>query len=181
MSPFTRTLVLGAAAAASLPLTALALGRFVGTESALALHAVAVAAVYLACLTAGVRRRVAIATVALVGGALAWASAGSLAGLLVLLGLLVAGIRSGWLFPCGTLRGLAVEAGVLAGALATAGFLYSLFAPGLVAAAVATWGAFVVQSFFFLVGDAEPRRATPGRDAFEQAAGELEKLLESRA
>lgn len=178
MSPFSRTLGVGAVAALSLPLTVLGLGHSLGAETALALHAVAVTAAYLACLAPGAGNRVAVFAIVSLLGAGVWMVAGPPHTGSVLIGLAVAAVRSGWLFPRNTLRALALEAGVLVAASATAACLLPLFPSPLVGAAVATWGWFVAQSFFFLVGDPLPAARPSRGDAFERAAGELEKLLD---
>jgi hypothetical protein len=176
MSPFTKTLCVGAAAAVSLPLTVLALGGRMGPNQALALHAVVTTASYLACLAQGPRKSVAIFAVAAVFGGAAWVTSASLSSLLVMLGLLIAGVRSGWLFQRSTARALATEAGVLAVALAIASFLYQ---PGLLGAALVTWGWFVAQSFYFLLEGWQPRSRGQRMDPFNEAADSLEDLLEA--
>jgi hypothetical protein len=177
MSDFGKTLVSGAVAAASLPLSILALGSWLGVTGAVALHAVIAVAFHLAWLATGPRRRAAVfATVALLGALSAGAS-GSLGGLLVLLSGLVASVRSGWLFRRPPARALAVEAAVQVGALGVGWLLFSLVAPGPVGLAVVVWGWFVAQSGFFLVGELRPRRAHRSGDAFEDASRALDRLL----
>jgi hypothetical protein len=175
MSSFTKTLCFGAVAAASVPLTVLALAGWIGPHHALALHAVAVTAGYLAFLSNGLRRRLAVFAGAALAGGIAWAMAGSTTSLVVLLGLLVAVVRSAILFRGRPARAVAIELAVLAGSLVTAEFL---FTPGILGSALAAWGWFVAQSFYFLLGGITPRRREKRGDPFDHARQCLERLLE---
>lgn len=178
MSAFTKTLCVGAAAAASLPLGLAVLGPAIGGESALALHAVLSVAVYLAALATGTRRRLGVFAAACgLGGAAASLSA-SWTGLALLLGAVVAVIRAGWLLRRGWLRSLAVEAVVLVVATATLALLVAWAPPGPAGFAVASWGWFVAQSLGVLIGGGTALRARSG-DPFEEAARRLEALLDA--
>ena len=171
---FARTLGFGALAASTLPLSTLVLAPVLGGARALALHAVLAAAGYLAVMAPDARRRVAVAAGGGAAGLLCLAWAGSNTGLLVALSLVVAVVRSGVLFRRGLARSLAVEGIVLLLAVAT---LHVLAVPGLAGRALALWGWFVVQSFYFLpAGLAARARGTQG-DPFERARRRLEELL----
>lgn len=175
MSPFSKTLVVGALASASLPLGVLVLGG-TGTATAMALHAIVWTSAYLAWLAGQARRGLAVAAGSLGLGGLAWLAVGSVPVLLGALGLWIAGVRSGWLFQRPMARALCIEAGLLAAAWGVAGFLSS--GGGLVGAVLAVWGGFVVQSFYFLVGGIRPRPTRCRGDSFEEAAVRLERLLD---
>jgi hypothetical protein len=175
MSPFSKTLAVGALASASLPLAVLVLDG-TGTATAMALHAIGWTSAYLAWLAGDARRRLAVAAGTLVVGSVAWLVVGSVSALLGVLGLWTAGARSGWLFQRARVRAFGLEAVVLAAALAVAGFLSS--GAGLLGAALAVWGWFVVQSFYFLVGGLRLRPTRGRGDSFEAAAARLERLLD---
>ena len=183
MSNFTKTLAFGAAAAISLPLTVLALAPWIGSQHAFAFHAVAATGGYLAILSVGGRRQLrlgsAAAVLGLVGlGALVWGLSDSPANLVLLLGLEVALVRSGLLFRRRLARTWVIETFVGLGAAATAAFL---FTPGLLGSALAIWGWFVVQSFYFPLGGLS-RRTKPARgDPFDEASRSLEEILETPA
>lgn len=174
---FARTLAFGALAAATLPLSVLALGPWLGGAGARAAHGVLATAAYLAVLAPpGARRRLAVALAAAAAGVLWWGLAGSFAGFLAGLSAIVAVFRSGWLFRRGVARAMVVEGSVLLLALAT---WYGLAGPGLPGQALALWGWFVAQSFYFLPGGLARRRRRPDGDAFERARQRLEELLAS--
>ncbi len=174
---FARTLAFGALAAATLPLSVLALGPWLGAAGARTAHVVLATAGYLAVLAPpGARRRLAVALAAAAAGVFWWGLAGSLASLFAGLSGIVAVFRSGWLFRRGTARAMVVEGGVLLLALAT---WHGLAGPGLPGQALALWGWFVAQSFYFLPGGLARRRRRPDGDAFERARQRLEELLAS--
>ncbi len=174
MSRFGRTLIVGAAAATTLPLDIELLAPVLGAPAAVALHLVAAVAVWLATLASGARQRFAALCAALCLGLLAWSVAGSLAGLSLLLGGVAASLRTGWLCGPATVRKAATEVAILALATACGALLYQ---PGALGAALATWAWFVAQSLYFAVEQA-PTRATRHRgDPFDKAADSLERLL----
>ena len=174
-SAFGGTLVFGALAAAILPVTVLAASPFLGVSRALMLHAILATVGYAMVLTSGARRRLAVGAVSLAGGLVLAGLSRSPGELLVLLSLGLGLLRSGWLFRRRTLRAVAIESLVLVGSVAVARFLA---APGLLGSALAVWGWFVVQSFYFLIGGIETRRPKLREgDPFDEAQRELEELL----
>jgi hypothetical protein len=173
-SGFVRTLVFGAVAAASLPVSILLTLPVLGFHGALALHGVLSSVGYAVLLSSGSRQRLAVGVVGLAGGLAVAAFSRSPGELLVLLSLGLALVRSGWLLEQRSWRALAVEGVVLVGSLASARFVA---APGLLGSALALWSWFVVQSFYFLVGGLRVRRPSPEGDAFDAARRELLDLL----
>lgn len=171
---FARTLAFGLAAALGVPAVAVALAP-VGSSLALCLYLVGLAIAYLGWI-AGSRRR------ALVAGAIASAAVlllpvlgPSVGFTAVAAALLLAAVRSGYLYRGASPRALVLEVGLLLGGLATAKLLAT---PGVLGMALAVWGFFVVQSLYFLL--ARPRARTPGGggDPFERVRERLEGLLE---
>ncbi len=171
---FARTLVFGAAAAAGLPIAVLGLGALLGTHAALGLTLVLATAGYLVVLTPGARSKLALGFGAGVMGLVAWSATDSVRELLLVLTLGVSLVRSGVLYRRRPLRAVVIEGIVLLGSLATARFLAT---PGLLGTAIALWGWFVVQSFYFLLGGLTLRRPQPEGDPFEAARQRLEELL----
>jgi hypothetical protein len=171
---FGRTLGYGAIAALGLPVFVLATGRSLETQPAITLYAVAATAGYLAVLARGARTRVAVAVAAFALGLVVRAIFVGMAPLFLVLSLGVALVRSGLLFERRSLRGAGIEAVVLVVALVSAHLLSS---PGLLAAALAVWGWFVAQSFYFLLGGFARRRTRAQADPFETARSRLEELL----
>lgn len=180
MSPFSKTLSVGAAAALSLPLSLAVFTPWLGRDGALALHAVLSVSLYLAVLASGTRRIAVFAAAALAGTATC-ALAASWVGLVVLLGVVVAGFRGACLVRRGRARAVVVESGVLVLATATAAGVL-LWAPtGVLAVAVAIWGWFVAQSLGVLVvdGEAARTRRDDWGDPFDEVARRLEALLDA--
>jgi hypothetical protein len=171
---FARTLMFGAAAAAGLPIAVLGLAPVLGADAALGLTLVLATAGYLVVLTPGPRGKLALGFGTGVVGLIAWSATGSVRELLLVLTLGVSLVRSGVLYRRRPLRAVVIEAIVGVGSLATVRFLA---APGLLGSAIALWGWFVVQSFYFLLGGLARRRPQPEGDAFETARQRLEELL----
>lgn len=172
---FARTLGYGAAAAAGLPVAILALQPILGVQRGLGLALVMATAGYLVALTPGPRSKLAMGVAALLAGGVAWGVvAGSSRELFLALTLGVSAVRSGVLYRRRPLRAVVIEGIVAIGSLATARWLAT---PGLLGEALALWGWFVVQSFYFLLGGLTLRRPRPEGDAFETARQRLEELL----
>ena len=171
---FARTLTFGAVAAAGLPIAVLFLAPVLGTHAALRLTLVLATAGYLVVLTPGARSKVALGFGSVAVGLIAWSTTASARELLLVLTLGVSLVRSGVLYRRQPLRAVVIEAIVGVGSLATAGFLAT---PGLLGSAIALWGWFVVQSFYFLLGGLVVRRSQPEGDPFEAARQRLEELL----
>ncbi len=172
---FGRTLAFGALAAATLPVFVLAMAPLLGSGRALVLHAILITAGYGMVLASRARQRLAVGAVACLGGLVLAGASSSSGELLVGLSLGVGLIRSGWLLERRTLRAVVVEGLVLIGSVTTAHFLAS---PGLLGGAVALWGWFVVQSFYFLVGGLRVRSPRRAGDPFDAARRELQELLD---
>jgi hypothetical protein len=171
---FGRSLVFAAVAAAGLLVLEPLLAPILGAGNALCLFAVGIVPVYLAGLAPSWRR-----------GFVAAVAASVLGGVLLLLMLnptltvtgaaaIVAFCRSGILYRQQPLRAVATEALLFAGGLAIAGFLAT---GGIVSWSLATWGYFLVQSVFFLIGGVQVRRETGPEDPFDRARAELLALL----
>lgn len=173
-SSFGRALGFAVAAAAALLVAAPLLAPVFGTRALLRGFAVGVAVVYLMGL--GPRwRGVASAAVAAGLGAVLLVLPLPVASTVAAMAGVVALCRSGILYRQRPLRALVAEALLLAGGLALARFLAG---GGPVSWALATWGYFLVQSTFFLIGGVRVRREAPSEDPFERARAELLALLE---
>lgn len=171
---FARTLGFGAVAAAVLPVVVLALGPILGASTALGVSLVLATTGYLVVLTPGPRSKLAVGFGALATGGVAFAASSSVRELLLVLTLGVSLVRSGLLYRRRPLRAVLIEGVVVLGSLAAARFLAT---PGPLGAAIALWGWFVVQSFYFLLGGLTQRKLQPEGDAFEAARQRLEELL----
>jgi len=172
---FARSLGFAALAGAGVPLFVGGLGPLLGHAFALELYIVSAGAGYLAVMAGNPRRAVVAA-----------ACAGAIGMLLLLLPLrlpaLVAGTalmiavgRSTFLHRSGSLRAVTLELLLQGGGLLLARYLAGSDAISL---ALATWGYFLVQSLYFLVGGIALRRPAPVGDPFDQARTRLLALLE---
>jgi len=173
---FGRSLLFAALAAGAFPVFALLANPVVGRTSALSLYLLGIAVIYLAGLAPRRSRAVVAAAVAAalgIGVFLLAPNVGTVAtGAALTLGV----GRSGVLYRSRRARALLAETLLLAGGLALARFLAG---PGTLQVALAIWGFFLVQSFFFLLGGvAERAEARAGLDPFEVARARALALME---
>ncbi len=167
---FFRSLGFAALAAALQPAAVAALG--VSPPASLLLTLVA----YVVVIAPGRGRALAAAGLALLLGGACLALPLGPDPRLVGYALALAVCRSGLLYRSPGARALALEVGLGAASLAAAALLRSPDPAGL---ALATWGFFLVQSLFFLVGGLERRpAAAPGVDPFERARCRALSLLD---
>ncbi len=171
---FGKTLLVGAAAAVSLPFFVPLMAALVGDGLALSLHWVLVVVGYLMLLASGARRRLGVALAGGIAIVVALALASSAIEVIVGATGVLAIVRSGCLYRSRPARAVLLEGVLAAAALSVVHFL---LVPGLFGNALALWGWFVVQSFFFLVGGVELRRSAPGGDPFDVARRRLLALL----
>lgn len=174
-SSFGRALGFAVAAAATLLVAEPLMAPVFGARALLRGFAVGVAAVYVMGLGPRWRRGLASAAVAAGLGAVLLVLPLSVSSTVAGMAGVVALCRSGIVYRQRPLRALAAEALLLAGGLALASFLAG---GGPVSWALATWGYFLVQSAFFLIGGVRVRREAPSEDPFERARAELLALLE---
>jgi hypothetical protein len=88
-------------------------------------------------------------------------------------------MRSGFLFSMKSARALVTETGLLAAGLAMA---YVLAGWGVLSMALATWGFFLVQSLYFLVGGTGQRAGkAEDIDPFEKAHKQAARLMDDYA
>ena len=147
-----------------------------GPYAALALYLIAALTAYVG-LIAPERSRGFVASLGvLVAGIAVACVARSVTELALGLGIVLAVARSGVLYRRSPARAVVVETLVVAGALCFARFLAG---PSALAIVLSVWAFFLVQSFYFLFGEAR-RRESSGRhpDAFEDAYGRALALLE---
>ena len=171
---FARTLVFGALAALGVPAAWLLLAPVLGSSLLLSLYWTGLAIAYPAWIAGSLRRGLAAGALAGFGALvlLAFLPGPPVAALGT--ALLIAAVRSGFLYRAPQPRLLVLEALLLVGGLGVANALAS---PGVLGEALAVWGYFLVQSLYFLVARPRPRAATPGGDPFERASERLERLL----
>lgn len=172
---FARSLGFAALAAAGIPLFVAGLGPFLGHALALQLYLVSAGVAYAASMAPDLRRAFVAATLA-----------AALGGFLLLLplrlpavaagsALTLALVRSSYLYRGSGLRGVGLELGLQAAGLLLAAHLAG---SGLMSLAMATWGYFLVQSLFFLVGGLSLRRSESQADPFDAARSRLLALLD---
>ena len=172
---FSGTLWFAALVAVGLPAAVLVLGSGLGGRAAVSVYIVASACFYLVGCAPGRRRSLLVAIpVAAVGG-LILLLAPEPEQAAVLSAAMIAACRSGFLYRSRPGRALLVELVLASVGLAVAGLLWG---PGLLTAALALWGYYLVQSIFFLVGGVQVRRRPAEGDAFELARSRLLTLLE---
>jgi hypothetical protein len=171
---FARSAAFAAAAALGWFPWAVVTGPIVGGWSAWRLYVVGVTTLYVAGLETGLMAAALTAAVG-VGLAAVARTPGELAiGMAAMLGV----ARSGLARRAGPARAVAIEVGLLACGLVFAGFLAGR-SP--VAVALALWGFFLVQSFYFLVGGTAARSAGRWRaDPFEEAYARATAVLDGR-
>ncbi len=172
---FGKSLWFAALAAGALPLWLLLARPILGTDPAIGAYFVIAAAAYLGAIApARGRALVAMLVAAAVGGfaAIVTRAPGEL---VLVLAVLVAVARSGFLYSCSPARGVAIEALVAGGGLLFARFL---FGPTVAALILALWGFFLVQSLYFLLGGRHAPVVARHPDPFQDAYGRATALLD---
>lgn len=172
---FARSLGFAALAGAGVPLFAEGLGPLLGHAFALKLYVVSTGVSYLAVMAGNTRRAVAAAACAGAAGMLLLLLPLHLPALVTATALMIAVGRSAFLHRSGNLRAVTLELLLQGGGLLLAGHLAGNDAISL---ALATWGYFLVQSLYCLVGGIALRRPAPAGDPFDQARTRLLALLE---
>ncbi len=172
---FARTLVFGVLAALAVPAIRLLLAPVLGHSLTLSLTWVGLAIAYPAWIAGSLRRGVRAALLAGSGGVVLLALMPGPSFVAAGAALLVASVRSGFLYRAARSRLLVLEGLLLVVSLAVANALAS---PGVLGIALAVWGYFLVQSLYFLLARPRPRAASEGRDPFERARERLESLLD---
>lgn len=172
---FARTLVFGALAALGVPAVWLLLAPLLGSSLVLGLYWVGLAIAYPVWIAGSLRRAVGAAALSGVGALVLLALLPGLSVMAAGAALLVAAVRSGFLYRAPQPRLLVLEALLLVVGLTVAN---ALATPGVLGMALAVWGYFLVQSLYFLLARPRPRAATPGGDSFERASERLERLLD---
>ena len=174
---FARSVVFAAAAALLAVPFFLLFAPLFGAHTAVAGLSIVLSAAYVAGIAGDVRRGLGAAALVGLLGLLVVAIAGSLAEVVIGSAVVLAVVRSGLLHRRrGGARTLAVEVFLGVAGLLVARFLADASIAGL---ALAIWGFFLVQSFFFLLG-AAPGAVRVHRevDPFERARGRLLDLFE---
>lgn len=174
-SGFGRTLLFGALAALGVPAVRLLVAPVLGGGLAFSLYWVGLAIAYLFWIAGSLRRGVGAATIASLGGLVLLVLAPSASFVAAGATLLVAAVRSGFLYRAPQPRLVALEALLLVGGLLVAELLA---APGVLGLALAVWGYFLVQSLYFLLARPRVRHPAGGGDPFERARERLERLLD---
>jgi hypothetical protein len=174
-SGFARTLLFGAVAALGVPAVRLLVAPVLGSGLAFSLYWVGLAIAYLFWIAGSLRRGVGAAALASAGGLVLLAIAPGASFAAAGATLLVAAIRSGFLYRAPQPRLVVLEALLLVGGLLVAELLA---APGVLGLALAVWGYFLVQSLYFLLARPRPRSAAEPGDPFERARERLECLLD---
>jgi hypothetical protein len=172
---FSRSLVFAALAGTGVPLFVGGLGPLLGHAFAMQVYVVGTAVAYAAAMAPNLRRATFAAAVTSAAGSLLLLLPLGLPGLALGSALVVAVCRSGLLHRAGGLRGIVLEAVLQGAGLLLASFLADR---GVISLAIATWGYFLVQSLFFLVGGIELRRPEPKGDPFDEARMRLLALLD---
>jgi hypothetical protein len=172
---FAKSLWFAAFAAGVLPLWWLLTRPILGAECALGAYFVAVVAAYLASIAPTRGRALAVAAVASAAGGLAALLTPAPGELAVVLAVLVAVARSGFLYRCAPARGVAIETIVAGGGLLFARFLGGPSVAGLV---LSLWGFFLAQSLYVLLGGTTARAVSRHPDPFQDAYGRALALLD---
>lgn len=172
---FSRALAFAALAGGGVPIFLALAGPPLGHALAIQAYGVGTAAAYAAALAPNLRRALLASGTVVAAGLLLLALPLRLPLLVVGLSLVVAFCRSGLLHRSPGLRGWALEGLLQGGGLLLATFLAS---DGALSLAAATWGYFLVQALFPLVGGVQLRRREPRGDPFDEARARLEALLD---
>lgn len=172
---FGRALLFAAAVAVAWPAVALLAAPLLGARAALAAYLVIVAVLHVGLLAPD-RARAAGAVLATAGIAgLAWLLARDIAGVAAGAAVAIGVARSGLLHRARSARALAIEAALLGGGLLLARWLAT---PGPLGVALALWGFFAVQAWFFTIGGVRERARETDGDRFERARRRALALLE---
>jgi hypothetical protein len=174
-STFAKSLWFAAFAAATLPLWLLLARPLLGSGRAIGAYFVATAAAYLGSIAPTRGRALVAAVLAGAAGALASLVTHAVGELVVVLVVLVAVARSGFLYRCAPSRGVVVEAIVAGGGLLFARFLCG---PSMAALVLSLWGFFLAQSLYFLLGGTTATAVSRHPDPFEDAYGRALALLD---
>lgn len=172
---FGRALVVAIIAALALFPWMMLVGPWLGRDQAFALFALTVAVCYplatASNLRQGVRGTLLSAGLATLGALVVWSPGQRL----LLAALLLAVVRSSVLYGQRAARGMAIEVFL---ALLGTGFAMTLSGPGagLISMSLALWSYLLVQSVYFLIGEASPT-GEPARDAFEQARDRAREIM----
>lgn len=175
---FAGSLVFAAAAAVGLVPVVLGLTPWVGVHTGLALYLVAITVLYLRGLVPEDQRRHAVVVTTLVIGLMAAASLRSVNDVALVLGIVLAIIRSAVTFRIRRARALVVETLLVGGGLL---FARAVGGTTLIGWALALWAFLLVQSVYFLIGGVQTRHAREAElDGFAAAYGRAVALLERR-
>jgi hypothetical protein len=172
---FAKSLVFAALAAAALPLWLLLARPILGADRAIGAYFILAAAAYLGTIAPARSRALAVAVIATALGGFAALILRAHGELLLVLGVLVAVARSGFLYRCAPARAVLIEAIVAGGGLLFARFL---FGPSVAALVLAVWGFFLVQSVYFLLGGRYAPVLARHPDPFQDAYGRAIALLD---
>lgn len=173
---FGRSALFAAAAAMAYVPWMMAAPVIVGTRGALTLYLIAVTATYLAGLAPTLRRRLGVSVAAAAAGTAVALVAGSLPELVIGLAVVLATGRSAFVLRRSFARAVTIEA-----VLGLAALVFARFLGGVspLSMAIAIWGYFLVQSFYFLIGGARVRSAFDVHpDPFEAAHARALALLD---
>jgi len=174
-STFAKSLWFAAFAAGALPLWLLLARPILGAERAIGAYFVAIAAAYLGSIAPTRGRALVVAVVAAAAGALASLTTHAAGELVLVLVVLIAVARSGFLYRCTPPRGVAIEAIVAGGGLL---FVRFLCGPSVAALVLSLWGFFLVQSLYILLGGTTATAVSGHPDPFEDAYGRALALLD---
>jgi hypothetical protein len=172
---FAKSLWFAAVSAGALPLWLLLARPILGADRAIGVYFVLAAAAYLATIAPVRRRALAAAASATAAGGVAALLIRAPSELVLVLGVLIAVARSGFLYHGAPVRSVAIEAIVAGGGLVFARFL---FGPTAAALVLALWGFFLVQSLYFLLGGRHAPTAARHPDPFQDAYGRALALLD---
>jgi hypothetical protein len=148
-----------------------------GDGRAIGLYLVAVTAAYLGGLAPERTRRIGVFVVAALAGCVLAIVTRNLTEQVLGLAVLLATVRSAFLYRAAGARAVAIEAVLIGTGLLFARFLSG---PSIVAVMLSVWGFFLVQSLYFLIGGVRARPAD-GRhpDPFEDARARVLAILET--
>src|SRR5262245_55807122 len=174
-SAFAQSLWFAALAAGTLPLWLLLARPIFGSQRAIGAYFVAVTAAYLGSIAPTRGRALVVAILAAVAGGLAALVTRAPGELVLVLAVLVAVARSGFLYRRTLARGVAIEAIVAGGGLLFARFLCG---PSVAALVLSLWGFFLAQSLYVLLGGTTATTASRHPDPFQDAYGRALALLD---
>ena len=172
---FGRTLAFGLLAALGVPAVRLLQVPLMGHPAIWHFYVAGLAVVYLIAIAGSPRRVLGSALLGSIGAVALLLLTPGIGVTVVGASLLVACVRSGFLYRVPQPRLLLLEAGLLGVSLAAVELLVG---PGVFGIALAVWAYFLVQSLWFLVARPRPRTLEPPGDPFERARDRLDGLLE---